>query len=71
MIEDNDSEFRQFRSCCPSCGKLLTKPTIKIERLSLTKKDFLILMKQVSITYGAESKCRRCRVVHKNLIQVA
>jgi len=45
-----------YESRC-KCGKLLTKPTVKID----------MDINNAIVSYGAKTKCRRCKAVHESV----
>lgn len=68
MNAERNLDEQQHRSCCQNCGKLLTKPILKIKNIGLTSELFISLISAVQISYGAESKCRRCKMIQRVLV---
>lgn len=62
-------EKHRFTNHC-GCGKLLTKSMVEIVNHGLSEFDYRMLRSQVIIRYGAQTKCRRCKVI-QNISRVA
>lgn len=63
------NEEKQLRvngeSRCPVCRKLLTKPTVRIKCIRITMSQFYTLMRDVELSFGAQSQCRRCKALRE------
>jgi hypothetical protein len=58
------------KSCCPECGKFLTRPRVKIEPTTLTDEEFNRFTAGVSVKYGAQTKCRFCKKVRETEMEI-
>jgi hypothetical protein len=62
-VTDKLPEQHVHKSTCPSCGKFLTRPMVRIENVSLTEEAYNELRRGVKIRYGAQTKCRNCKTI--------
>ena len=54
-------------SRCPVCGKLLTRPMLNMENVSLTDENYQQFKGGVKIEYGGQTKCRECKRVRETM----
>lgn len=65
-METQVSEKFRYESRC-SCGKLLTKPMVRIEVVTAESGLLSIFKKHIRISFGAQTRCRRCKKLHETL----
>lgn len=62
------------KSVCRNCGKLLSKPEIRLESDTLPRNEFLKsvveFLKNINIYYGAQVKCRRCKNMSESMTKL-
>lgn len=67
-MENKKSENFRYESRC-DCGKLLTKPTMSLISLNahgVSLKDQGNIVTKMTIIYGAQTMCRRCKKLHNS-----
>lgn len=65
-METQESEKFRYESRC-GCGKLLTKPMIRIEVIKATAGVMKIFNEHIRISFGAQTMCRRCKKLRETL----